>query len=127
MDLFFNQNPQFTKWLVRSDALREPFVVIDVGVQGGSHPRWHLLGDYLIFHGFDAIKEVVEELTRRNSKVSNKTFHWLAIGNEDGEREFYFNPGNPTNSSFYQSFPAAGRRRLARCPSANSTRCCATA
>ena len=117
MDLFFNQNPRFTKWLVRSGALREPFVVIDVGVQGGAHPRWHLLGDYLIFHGFDAIKEVVEELTRRNSKVSNKTFHWLAIGNEDGEREFYFNPVNPTNSSFYQFyFQAAGPAQARKVP-----------
>jgi FkbM family methyltransferase len=114
MDLFFNHDPRFTKWLVRSGALREPFVVIDVGVQGGAHPRWHLLGEYLIFHGFDAIKEVVEELTRRNSKVSNKTFHWLAIGNEDGEREFYFNPGNPTNSSFYQSFFQAAEPAQAR-------------
>jgi FkbM family methyltransferase len=104
MDLFFNANPRFTKWLVRSGALRVPFVVIDVGVQGGAHPRWHLLGDHLIFHGFDAIKEVVDDLTQRNSKVPNKTFHWLAIGNEDGEREFYFKPSNPTNSSFYPAF-----------------------
>jgi FkbM family methyltransferase len=117
MDLFFNQDPRFTKWLVRSGALREPFVVIDVGVQGGAHPRWHLLGEYLIFHGFDAIKEVVEELTLRNPNVSNKTFHWLAIGNEDGEREFYFNPGNPTNSSFYQSsFQVVGPAEARKVP-----------
>jgi FkbM family methyltransferase len=103
MDLFFNQNPQFTKWLVRSGALHEAFVVIDVGVQGGEHPRWHLLGDHLVFHGFDAIKEVVDELSRRNSKARNKTFHWFAIGNDDGEREFYFKPSNPTNSSFYHT------------------------
>jgi FkbM family methyltransferase len=70
-------------------------------VQGGENPRWRFLGDHLILHGFDAIKEAVDDLTRKN-KAGNKTFHWLAIGNEDGEREFYFNPGNPTNSSFYE-------------------------
>jgi FkbM family methyltransferase len=104
MDLFFNAKPRLTEWLVGSGALREPFVVLDVGVQGGESPRWQALGDHLIFHGFDAIEEVVEELARKNSKARNKTFHWFAIGNEDGEREFYFKPGNPTNSSFYQAF-----------------------
>jgi FkbM family methyltransferase len=117
MDLFFNENPRFTKWLVKSGTLREPFVVIDVGVQGGAHPRWHLLGEYLTFHGFDAIKEVVEELTRTNSKAPSRTFHWLAIGDEDGEREFYFNPGNPTNSSFCpSSFQAAGPAQVRKVP-----------
>ena len=101
MDLFFNENPRFTEWLVDCGGLREPFVVIDVGVQGGENPRWRVLGDHLILHGFDAIKEVVDDLAQKN-KAGNKTFHWLAIGNEDGEREFYFNPGNPTNSSFYE-------------------------
>ena len=100
MDLFFNENPRFTKWLVDSGGLREPFVVIDVGVQGGENPRWRVLGDHLIFHGFDAIKEAVDDLARK--KAGNKTFHRLAIGNEDGEREFFYKPSNPTNSSFYE-------------------------
>jgi FkbM family methyltransferase len=101
MDLFFNENPRFTKWLVDSGGLREPFIVIDVGVQGGENPRWRFLGDHLIVHGFDAIKEAVDDLNRRN-KAGNKTFHWLAIGDEDGEREFFYKPSNPTNSSFYE-------------------------
>ena len=101
MDLFFNENPRFTKWLVDSGGLREPFVVIDVGVQGGENPRGRFLGDHLIVHGFDAIKEAVDDLTRKN-KAGNKTFHWLAIGDEDGEREFFYKPSNPTNSSFYE-------------------------
>jgi FkbM family methyltransferase len=102
MDIFFNTNPEFTRWIVSSGALREPFVVIDVGVLGGENPRWHFLGDHLVVHGFDAIREVVDELTARNSNASNKRYHWLAIGNEDGEREFFFKPSNPTNSSFYR-------------------------
>ena len=101
MDLFFNENPRFTEWLVDSGGLREPFVVIDVGVQGGENPRWRFLGDHLIVHGFDAIKEAVDELARKN-KAGNKTFHWLAIGDEDGERKFFYKPSNPTNSSFYE-------------------------
>jgi FkbM family methyltransferase len=101
MDLFFNENPRFAKWLVDSGGLREPFVVIDVGVQGGENPRWRFLGDHLIVHGFDAIKEAVDELAGKN-KAGNKTFHWLAIGDEDGERKFFYKPSNPTNSSFYE-------------------------
>ena len=102
MDLFFNENPRFTKWLVGAGALREPFVVVDVGVQGGESVRWHFLGDHLIVHGFDAIEEAIDDLTRKNRKSPSKVFHWLAIGDEDGEREFFYKPGNPTNSSFYE-------------------------
>jgi FkbM family methyltransferase len=100
MDLFFNANPQFTAWLVQSGALREPFVVVDVGVQGGENPRWHFLGDHLIVHGFDAIAEVIEDLTRQNAGSPGKHFHAFAIGDEDGERTFHYKPSNPTNSSF---------------------------
>src|SRR5262245_27966696 len=103
MDFFCNDDPRFTKWLVRAGLLRESFVLIDVGVLGGENPRWHVLGDHLVVHGFDAIKEAVDELAKKN-RAGNKTFHALAIGDEDGEREFYFKPSNPSNSSFFQSF-----------------------
>jgi len=102
MDIFFNANPEFTKWIASSGALREPFVVLDVGVLGGENPRWHFLGDHLVVHGFDAIKEVIDNLSTKNGKATNKMYHWFAIGNEDGEREFFFKPSNPTNSSFYK-------------------------
>jgi FkbM family methyltransferase len=102
MDIFFNTNPRFTKWLVASGGLQEPFVVVDVGVFGGGSARWHFLGDHLIVHGFDPIKEAIDDLARKSVKSSNRTFHGFAIGNEDGDREFFFKPSNPTNSSFYQ-------------------------
>jgi FkbM family methyltransferase len=103
MDLLYNDDPCFTKWLVRAGLLRESFVLIDVGVLGGENPRWHVLGDHLIVHGFDAIKEKVDELAKTN-KAATRTYHALAIGDEDGEREFYFKPSNPSNSSFFESF-----------------------
>jgi FkbM family methyltransferase len=99
MEIFFNTNPEFTQWMVDTCALHEAFVVIDVGVLGGESPRWQFLGDHLVVHGFDAIKEVIDDLSAKN-KASNKSYHWFAIGNEDGEREFFFNPNNPTSSSF---------------------------
>jgi FkbM family methyltransferase len=102
MEIFFNANPEFTKWMVSSGALQGPFVVVDVGVLGGENPRWHFLRDHLVVHGFDAIKEVIEDLSRKNAGASNKSYHWFAIGNEDGEREFFFNPNNPTSSSLYR-------------------------
>jgi FkbM family methyltransferase len=99
-ELSFNLNPRFTKWLAKSDALHEPFVLIDVGVLGGEHPRWHFLGDHLVVYGFDAAKEAVDDLSQSNVASPNKYFHWFGIGNEDGDRKFLYNPSNPSNSSF---------------------------
>ena len=62
--------PRLTQRRVDCGGLREPFVVIDVGVQGGENPRWRFLGDHLILHGFDAIKEAVDDLTRKNKAGS---------------------------------------------------------
>jgi FkbM family methyltransferase len=99
MDLAFNTEPHFTLWLATSGALHEPFVVIDVGVQGGENPRWHFLGDHLVVHGFDAIAEAIADLSKKAPK--NRRYHWFAIGDEDGEREFFYKSDNPTNRSFY--------------------------
>jgi FkbM family methyltransferase len=101
MDLHFNIESSFTKWVVSAGLLREPFVVVDVGVQGGENPRWHLLGDYLIVHGFDAIEEVVHTLQRQNSGNSKRVYHWIAAGSEDEDRTFYYNANDPCSSSFY--------------------------
>jgi FkbM family methyltransferase len=100
MDIFSNTNPRFTQWVVDEGLLLEDFVVLDVGVVGGESPRWHFLGDHLVVHGFDAIREVIDELNAKEKNSSKKTYHWLAIADEDGEREFFFVPSNPTISSF---------------------------
>lgn len=107
MDLHFNTKSEFTRWAVNSGHLRESLVVLDVGVQGGDHPRWRLLGDYLIVHGLDPIKEVVDELQHRNRHHANRHYHWIAAGDEDDEREFFFNAADPRSSSFYR--PGADR------------------
>ena len=101
MDLHFNMTAAFTKWVVASGALHEPFVVVDIGVQGGENVRWHLLGDHLVVHGFDAIEEVVETLKQENRGKPNRHYHWVAAGSADEEREFYFNAADPCSSSFY--------------------------
>jgi hypothetical protein len=114
MDIFFNPNPRFTKWLVASGGLHEPFVVVDVGVFGGENPRCHFLGDHLIVHGFDAIKEAIDDLARQSVRSPNRPFHWFAIGNEDGDRKLFFKPGNPTNISLRGSDQGL-RPELCRC------------
>ena len=40
MDLYHHDRPPFTRWVIENGLLHEPFVVIDVGVQAGEHPRW---------------------------------------------------------------------------------------
>jgi FkbM family methyltransferase len=52
-------------------------------------------------HGFDSIEEVVRQLTETNRGRSNRHYHFMAVGNSDGEMRFYFNPGNPTASSMF--------------------------
>src|SRR5437016_13737976 len=102
MDLGFNRKAEFTKWVVSAGLLTQPFVLIDVGVQGGENIRWRPLGDHLVVHGFDAIKEVTETLVEENRGRSNRYYHYMALGDADGERPFYFNSANPTASSMYQ-------------------------
>src|SRR5262249_47828217 len=62
MDLYANEDAKFTKWVTASGFLHESFVLVDVGVQGGEHRHWHLLGDHLVVHGFDALEEAVAQL-----------------------------------------------------------------
>jgi FkbM family methyltransferase len=107
VDLALNHNAEFTKWVVNRGLLTEPFVLIDVGVQGGEHIRWRPLDDYLIVYGFDPIEEVVQRLAEANKGRFNRHYHCMAVGNVDGEQKFYFNPVNPTASSMYQQ--ATGR------------------
>jgi FkbM family methyltransferase len=101
MDLHFNLNAAFTDWVVSSGSLHGPFVVVDVGVQGGESPRWHRLRNHLVVHGFDAIKEVVEALHEQSRGNPNRHYHWIAAGSKDEECEFYFNALDPCSSSFY--------------------------
>jgi FkbM family methyltransferase len=100
-DLWVNGAAHFTRWVTEGRRLQEPFVVVDVGVQGGANDRWKLLGDHLILHGFDAIAEVIDGLQRVHAGRAGCHFHNCAIGDTDGEVTFYFNAANPTASSMY--------------------------
>jgi hypothetical protein len=95
MDLAWNHKAEFTKWVVSAGLLTEPFVLIDVGVQGGENKRWRPLGDCLVVHGFDPIEEVVQQLVEENRGRANRHYHCMALGNTNGEQAFYFNPENP--------------------------------
>jgi FkbM family methyltransferase len=107
MDLYHHQNPLFTKWIVHNRLLHEPYVVIDIGCQGGAHPRWGFLGEFLDWHGFDPIAEVINELEQNPpSSIGRHTFHNLALGNEDGHRRFWVKP-DKFGSSFYADHAAA--------------------
>jgi FkbM family methyltransferase len=99
LELAYNLDARFTRWVVNEHQLTEPFVLVDVGVQRGEHPRWHQLGSQLVVHGFDALEEAVAELARRGTP--NRHYHCIAAGAADEERTFYFNPANPTASSMY--------------------------
>ncbi len=99
MDLYTNVKAPLTRWLVQGGFLKEAFVVLDVGVQGGEQFRWNALGDHLVVHGFDALPSVIEGLTKNNANPSRVHYHWMALGNEDGEREFFVS-SDPFSSSF---------------------------
>src|SRR5262245_41288065 len=98
VELYFNSDSAFTRWVVRERHLHERLVVIDVGCQGGVHVQWDLLGDLAEVHAFDAIKEAVDELARREVRPHRRYYN-IALGNEDGQRKFFMKP-NVFSSSF---------------------------
>ena len=98
MDLYHHDRPPFTRWVIENGLLHEPFVVVDVGVQAGEHPRWDLLGDQVQVHGFDAIHEAIDRLTEKGPRPG-RVYRPVALGNEDGERTFYV-AANTFASSF---------------------------
>jgi FkbM family methyltransferase len=101
MDLYHHTNPVFTKWIVENKLLRHRLAVIDVGCQGGPHPRWMALGDCVDFHGFDPITEVVDVLTDEYRSLPNFRFYSMALGNEDGQRDFYVRADTFSSSFFH--------------------------
>jgi FkbM family methyltransferase len=105
VDLYHNPTPSFTQWVTEHGLLHEPFVVVDIGVQGGPHPRWNYLGKYAHIYGFDPIGEVVDELEKTNKP--NWFYRALALGDEDGERQLTIS-SNTYESSFYKSKAVSG-------------------
>ena len=105
MDLYHNPTPSFTQWVTEHGLLHEPFVVVDIGVQGGPHPRWNYLGRYAHFYGFDPIGEVVDELEK--TKKPNQFYRAIALGDKDGERQLTIS-SNTYESSFYKSKAVSG-------------------
>lgn len=99
MDLSYNPQPRLTEWLVKNHTLSTPFVIIDVGVQGGIGPRWEHFNDYLEVHGFDAREEAITPLNSLSRR--NHHYYAIALGDEDGERELFVAP-EPTATSFYR-------------------------
>lgn len=102
MNLYYHSNPAFTKWIVAEGLLHQPLTVIDVGCQGGPHPRWDVLGQLVDFHGFDPIAEVIDGLSREYQDRSNYHFHLMALGNEDAHRPFFVR-SDSFSSSFYST------------------------
>jgi hypothetical protein len=87
-ELYFNPASPFTRWIIANALLREKFVVVDVGCQGGVHVQWDLLEEYADVHAFDAIRESTDDLARRDARP-NRHYYAMAIGNEDGRRKFF--------------------------------------
>jgi len=70
-ELCANTTAPFTRWVVEKGVLHQPFVLIDVGVQGGENKRWQALGDHLVVHGLDPIQEAIDELRRKAASMKH--------------------------------------------------------
>src|SRR5262249_48286490 len=97
---YHHTHPLFTKWIVENGLLEEAFTVIDVGCQGGPHPRWKVLGEFVDFHGFDPIAEVIDRMKVEYEHATNYHFYSMGLGNADGSRQFYVK-SDSFSSSFY--------------------------
>lgn len=66
------------RFIVKTGALDSAFVLVDVGVRDGVHPRWFPLEPMMEIYGFDPIAEV---------SAPNERHHYfkMALGNYDGE------------------------------------------
>lgn len=69
-------------FIARSGALDSAFVLVDVGVRGGIHPRWRALEPAIEVYGFDAVAEVASPNERHR-------YFQLALGDYDGECMVY--------------------------------------
>lgn len=100
MDLYHHSSPPFTNWVLSNGFLREKFVVVDVGCQGGEHPRWRLLGENVEVYGFDPLREIIVELSQ--AAVPGRHYFATALGEVDGDASFYV-PNNTFESSFFEA------------------------
>jgi FkbM family methyltransferase len=113
-DLGYTQRPRFTEWVMRKGLLETAFTLVDVGVQGGIHPRWNALGSALRVYGFDPLEEAIEPLVRFN--LPNHQYHAVALGDQDGERDFFVPEVLPA-SSFFPRETKQDQARMAIDPS----------
>lgn len=96
-ELTNNPEPRFTQAVVRENLLSSPFVLVDVGVNGGIAPRWRHLGPCLQVHGFDPLEEVIAPL-----RGDGHTYYAMALGNEEGQREIFVSADTYSSSLYSQ-------------------------
>ena len=113
-DLGYIQRPRFTEWVMRRGLLETAFTLVDVGVQGGIHPRWNALGKALRVYGFDPLEETIAPLVRFN--LPNHEYHAIALGDQDGERDLFVPEARPA-SSFFPRETKQDQARMAIDPS----------
>jgi FkbM family methyltransferase len=101
MELHCNSAAPLTRWLVRKGLPPTPFVLVDVGVQGGVNPRWEPLADRIEVYGFDPLEEAIAPL----KALGNPHHHYfaMALGNEDGERTLHVQVNRYASSLYAQA------------------------
>lgn len=90
MELYGNISNRMTRFLVSSGALTTPFVLVDVGVQGGISGRWSALQDHLTVYGFDLLHEAVAPLQRQ--KTAARHYFTIGLADRDGELDIVVPP-----------------------------------
>ena len=105
MELFDHPDPRLTRWVIENGYLETPFVVVDVGCQGGEHVRWRWLGEHLEVHGFDPLAEAIDALDSANHLPGKRRFYNMALGNEEGERELFVQDNSFASSLYQQGEP----------------------
>ena len=108
-------------WLLRSMADLSPKVIIDVGANRGEYtllalehcPDAHV-------HAFEPIPSVFEQLQAALAHNPRTTLHRLALADQDGELNFWFDPSKTGNTSaicgVQQSVHGLSSAELVRAP-----------
>jgi len=108
----FAPNPQFTKYLVKNEILKNrPLAVVDVGSRGGLEHHWTNYDNAVQFIGFEPDSEECERLNNSLNSGSNSRFYPVALYKDKGSYVFYHNQASaasglyPADQKIVSRFP----------------------
>jgi FkbM family methyltransferase len=95
-------NPRFTHQLVRDRVFHDDrVIVVDVGMRGGAHEHWKLLGDQVRFVGFELNEDECRRINEMSSPAQSICYP-VALDSAPQKRRLLRRPYNQAADGFCQ-------------------------